>query len=632
MRKLYQVIGGMIILTGIVTTVNSQTYLSQATDEVVVTATKTGHQVEDISGDVTVISSREISESNAQTVDQLLANQAGMNVQGGDFPGSKPRLDARGLSGNYGAQRVLVLIDGRPVNEEYMGDVDLRLISTDNIERIEIVRGPASALYGSSAVGGVINIITKSYKEGQTAGLKTTVGSFNTYSTAVNHGLNLGRMDYFISAGDRSTDGYLKNTDGSPRNWASQNASAKANWKLNDQSSINLALGRDDGRGREDNFIRNLATDYINLTYKNTWSKGSPSDLAVRIYRNGLDQQLEWKAFPFTGRYDQSTLGIQAQQSLQPLKNQLLTIGADSKTEDVLVKEANGTIDEIINSQALYAQDEISLMPGPSGNAMILTLGLRYDRNEEFGSELSPRVGAVYHLDQKTTLRAAVGQAYRAPAVSDLYLPVTPYGPITFQGNPDLNPETLWSYEVGADYKLNADLSGHLTLSRSALKDAWDYMRDPDNIYRPRNVTRMTVDVIEAEAKYRVIEQLDITANYTLNDAVYEKAETDPAIEGKRVEEIPLWQSSLGLRFQANSVTAINLKTRITGQRYTDPANTAASRLNKNAVTELNLSSEINKTSSLFIAVHNLFNRQYKEVIDYYQPGRWFETGFSLKF
>ncbi|MFH1227204.1 MAG: TonB-dependent receptor [Planctomycetota bacterium] len=627
--RFYRIVAGIVVLTGMVATVNSETSPTQATSEVVVTATKTKHQVEDLSGDVTIITSREISESNARTVDQLLAHQAGMDVQGGDFPGSKPRLDARGLPGNYGVQRVLVLMDGRPVNEEYMGDVDLRMLATDNIERIEIVRGPASALYGSNAIGGVINIITKSSQDNQKAGLRTTVGSFNTYSNSVNHGMNLGRMDYFISAGDRSTDGYLKNTNGTPKNWASQNASIKAGWKLNDDSSINLALGRDDGKGREDNFIRNLATDYVNLTYKNTLAKNTPSDLAVRVYRNGLDQDLDWYFMPI-GKYDQSTTGVQVQQSLQPLKDHLLTIGADSKTEDVLVEEANGIINETVNSQALYVQDEISLL---AGNAMILTLGLRYDKHEEFGSQVSPRVGAMYHLNERATLRAAVGKAYRAPAVSDLYLPTTPYGPVTFQGNPNLNPETLWSVDAGADYKFTKDLSGRLTVSQSTLKGAWDYMRDPDNIYRPRNVTQMAVNVVEAEAQYRVVEQLSATANYTFNDASYKKDRSDdPAIEGKRVEEIPLWQSSLGLRFQANAGTVLNLKTRITGPRYTDPENTGVNRLNKSAVTELDLSSVINKNSSFFITVHNLFNRQYKEVIDYYQPGRWFETGFSLKF
>lgn len=601
------------------------------TEEVVVTATKTKQQVKDIAGNVTVITSNEIKESGAGTVDQLLSAQSGIDVAGGGFPGSRPRMDVRGLPGNYGAQRVLVLMDGRPVNEEYLGDVDLRLLPTDNIERIEIVRGPASALYGSNAVGGVINIITKSRTDKEIASLNTTVGSFNTYRTALSHGMQLKDMDYLVTAGELNTDGYLANSDGTPKNWQAQDTSLKTNWKLADNSSLMFSAGNSDGKAREENFIRGIAVNYLNLVYRNSWSIAGKADFTARLYRNGLDQELEWKAFPFTGRYDQFSTGIQLQQSLRPVNKHLVTFGIDAKKEDVLVREANGVIDEAINSQAIYVQDEMTF-GGAGSRAIIGTVGLRYDRHEEFGGEVSPRIGAVYHLNDRTALHLAVGKAYRAPSVSDMFLPTTPYGPVTFEGNPNLKPETLWSIEAGADYKFNKDLSGRMTLSQSTLKDAWDHMRDPDTIYRPHNVTRMAVNAIEAEMKYQVIEPLGLFANYTLNNAVYKEAESNPAIEGNRVEEIPLNRGNLGLRFQANNTTVLNLKTAVTGPRYTDPENNRANKLGQYAATEISVMSEINKNSSFFISVHNLFDRQYKEVIEYYQPGRWFEAGFAVKF
>jgi outer membrane cobalamin receptor len=599
-------------------------------NEIIVTATRTRQEVKDISGNATVINSQEISESNAHSVEEIIKYQPGINVQSGDFFGSKIRLDMRGLPCNYGVQRVLVMVDGRPINEGYMGDVDFRFIPTNNIERIEIVRGPASALYGSNAIGGVVNIITKSGTDKPLINLKSTVGSFNTYGTTLQHGKQLGSFDYYITADDQKTDGYLKNPDGTSRNWISQNISARTRWNLDDKSLMELSLGTNDGEGREANFIREQSTNYINLSYQTDWSKEHQADFSARVYRNGLNQHLKWKIAP-VGTYDQYTIGSQLQQSLR-LSSHLLTLGIDTKTEDVLVKD-NGLINQTINSEAVYVQDEIALGSKSGTNTLIATIGLRYDRNDEFGSETSPRVGAVYHFNERTSLRSAIGKGYRAPTTSDLFLPTTSYGPMTFQGNPNLKPETLWSYELGIDHNFNETLSSRLTVFESSLENAWDYMKDPDTVYRPHNVTKMLVNGIEAEAQYQVIKELDVFINYTYNDAKYKSDENNPAIKDNYVEEIPRFQSNLGLRFRPdNSSTVINLKIKGIGNRYTDPENTGANKLAKHLVTDIGISTDMTKNSSFFISVHNLFNRVYKEVIEYYEPERWFETGLSIKF
>ncbi|MFH0889041.1 MAG: TonB-dependent receptor [Planctomycetota bacterium] len=620
------------------------------TEEIIITATRTKQEVKDISGNATVISSQEIKESNAHSVGEIIKYQSGIDIQSGNFFGSKIRLDMRGLPGNYGAQRVLVMMDGRPINEEYMGDVDFRFISIDNIERIEIVRGPASALYGSNAIGGVINLITKSGQDKPMINLKSTVGSFNTYGTNLQHGKQLGSFDYFITADDQKTDGYLKNTDGTSQNRTSQNVSARTRWKLNDKSLVELSLGTNDGEGREANFIRDQSTNYINLGYKTNWSPARPfgrsggkehqADFSARIYRNGLNQRLKWTSAP-VGTYDQYTIGAQLQQSMR-LSNHLFTVGVDAKKEDVLVKD-NGLINQTINSEAVYVQDEIAGSKKSGVNALITTIGLRYDRNEEFGSETSPRAGVVYHFSERTSIRSAVGKGYRAPTVSDLFLPTTSYGPMTFQGNPNLKPETLWSYELGIDHNFSAGggsasggndgISSRLTIFQSSLENAWDYMKDPDNVYRPHNVTKMLINGVEAETNYRIIKGLEGFINYTYNDAKYKSDENNPAIKDNYVEEIPRFQSSLGLRFQPdNSNTIINLKIKGTGNRYTDPENTGQNKLAKHLVTDIGISTDMNKNSSFFISAHNLFNRVYKEVIEYYEPERWFETGLSIKF
>ena len=133
-------------------------------EETVVTATGKEEKLKDIGGGVEVITAEDIETGNIISLTDILKNALGMDIQESGLFGHKPTLNLRGLQGNYGCQRVLILQDGRPLNEPYLGDVDLRLIPVENIERIEIVRSPSSALYGTYAMGGVVNIITKSGK------------------------------------------------------------------------------------------------------------------------------------------------------------------------------------------------------------------------------------------------------------------------------------------------------------------------------------------------------------------------------------------------------------------------------------------------------------------------------------
>ncbi|MFH1229924.1 MAG: TonB-dependent receptor [Planctomycetota bacterium] len=600
---------------------------NKTVDEIVVTATKTKRDIKDLSGNASVISSKEITESNATTSDRILSNQPGIDIEGGKFLGSKSRLNIRGLQGNYGAQRVLVLVDGRPVNEEYMGDVDFRTIPIDNVDRIEIVRGPTSALYGSNAMGGVINFITKRVQDNKPfVEIKNSVGDFNTYGTSIQHGAKFSKMDYFISANDETTDGYLKNSDGTPRDWQTQNVNNRVNLSLDKDSTLGLSMGWNNGNGHEESFIRELSRDYYDLIYQTNWSQDKKTDFSARIYRNGLAQTLKWD-YGFNGKYNQSTIGSQVQQSAELIKGHLFTFGIDNKTEDVLVKEAAGKIDEVINSSALYIQDEMIWQ-----EKLILTIGLRNDNNDQFGNELSPRAGVVYHLSDQASLRGAIGKAYRAPTVSDLYLPKTSYFGMTFEGNPNLGPETIWSVETGLDYKFTEELMSRLTIYKSALRDAWDYMRDQDNVFRPRNVTKISITGLEAEMNYEMLKGLSAFANYTANTSKYDESKTNPSIQGNYVENVPLAQGIFGVRLQPESDMTINLKVKGSGIRYTDPDNTGANKLPKYMVADVDLNTRMTKNGTIFLSVNNLFNRDYKEVKDYAQPGRYFTAGFSLRY
>jgi outer membrane receptor for ferrienterochelin and colicin len=626
MKKLVWCI--MVVCVGILCYADEQT-----TEEIVVTATKTEHEVKDLSGNVSIITAEEIKQSGAGNVDEILRHEAGLDMQG-QAPAVKAKLNLRGVQGNYGAQRVLVLIDGRPVNEEYLGDVDFRLLPTDNIEQIEIVRGPSSALYGSNAIGGVINLISKRTDKELSANLKTFVGSFNTYGTITQHGMKLGSLDYFLTAHTETTDGYLKNTDGSNKDWQSDNFTGKVNYALDKVSLISLSLGNYTGEGNEENFIRDITRNYVDAVYRTNWATDKEANLSARVYRNGLDQNLKWKGAS-TAPYEQYTIGVNIQQSYKIIEGHLLTGGIDVKKEDARVEELNGTIDESINSSALYVQDEITL-----NKQLLLTAGVRYDDHEVFGSEISPRVGVVYHFDDKLTIRGAVGKAYRAPAISDMYLPATVYFGMTFEGSTDVEPETMWTIEAGADYKFTEQISSRLTVYKSILDNAWDYMKDPDNVFRPHNVTQNSIFGIEAETNYEVIKGLTAFANYTFNRAIYAENKSNPLIEDNYVEDIPASQGNLGVNWkpglsaggEGKDNTVVGLKVNAASSRYTDPENTHANRLPHYLTADINLSTQVNEYSSIQLTINNIFDRQYAETTEYMQPGRWFSASAAIRF
>lgn len=177
--------------------------------EVVVTATRTERPIESVPASVTVITSEDIEKSPAHSADELLRELAGVTVrhyQGILSSSTTNSVTMRGLVGTEG--RVLILRDGVPINDSYGGAVEWNEVDVDDIERIEVVRGAGSALYGSNAMGGVINIITKKPEKEIKTSVETGYGSMNTWLVSLKNSATLGKFGYYISGGYLESDGY----------------------------------------------------------------------------------------------------------------------------------------------------------------------------------------------------------------------------------------------------------------------------------------------------------------------------------------------------------------------------------------------------------------------------------------
>lgn len=600
-------------------------------EELVVVGTRGERKLRSLSDTVSVISRSDIEVAHAVTVDEFLDSVPGVNIQGAGHYGDKVTLNFRGLQGRYGAQRVLVLIDGRPANEEYMGDFDFRFVPVEAIERIEVCKGPASALYGGLAIGGVINIVTKNPRKKKAGTFSASLGSHNSrqYTAAISTGGKT--LASLFTGSGFATDGYLKNSDGSNQDWENGRLFVKVVRSLGQRSVLTFSTGAAYGTGHEENFKLHQVNDFQYLSLETPLGKGTKKKLEVRAFRNGTYQERGW-TFGVDSRYHQYTAGAQGQYTQELSEQNILTSGVELKTQRANVGALAGHIEEQITEAALYAQEEIE-----SGK-LKLTLGLRLDLNDEFGSQVSPRAGITLEAAKDTVLRLSGGKAFRPPTISDLYLPPTPYDPPDiYAGNPDLKPEILWSGELGVRHKMRIagkQVSIDAALYRSRGIDFFDYMpvTEPVVTHRPQNFSAVNILGAEIEVAAILSSGLKASLGYTYTDARYARYEPDPAIEHNRVEDIPQHSGSTALTYHSREGHTASVMLRIVGDRYTDHENIMANKLHSFAVLGVGGTAKLSDHTRAFARIDNMTDKKYREVAGKVQPGRTFTIGMSLVF
>ena len=249
-------------------------------DEMVVTATRTRRNLFDLPASIEIIDTAGVEAANAISVDELFKTATGVNLQGSGFPGSAIRLNLRGLTTGFQSKRVLVLVDGRRINDQFQGNVEFALIPADSIERIEILRGPASALYGSNAMGGVILITTRNGKGlGKGAGphglpatrARAAGGSHGTCHFRLSHGGRNGPLDYLVTGSHVDTEGYTRNTDGTDRDWSARNLAGNFGWQIDENTELRFFTGAYWGTGTDENSDRESRKDYQHALVRHLW-------------------------------------------------------------------------------------------------------------------------------------------------------------------------------------------------------------------------------------------------------------------------------------------------------------------------------------------------------------------------
>jgi len=651
--------------------------------EVVITATKTPHLLKETPGTITIITEEEIKNKNVKDIGDILQDIAGVKILRYGGVGSQSTINLRGLFSTH----TLVLIDGMPINSPDTGSVDLSQIPVDNIERIEIIKGPFSALYGANAVSGVVNIITKSPPEKFITDIETEFGSWERFKIGLDNGGKLGKFGYLFNSGYQETEGARDNSF-----FRINSTDLKTQYIFSDDNILSLKLsyhGSKSGvpgpKPSSDPTLRNISQltygneevsslkdyqeeEYINFSLGWNWEK-----LKMNLYSNQWNKDFyDWYAWQdWFGVLHQNeaeyhhnpiTNGLNLEYNIPCGENHLFTTGISLVNEEYSYKSkdvdkvASTSTDIYFDSSrdtlSFLFQDEIKKEP------FTFVIGARYDEPDDYSSQVSPRASFLWSINDKTNMKVSAGKAYRQPTLSDLYWPSDPYS----QGNPNLQPEDSYSYEMGLERVFFEKILVRLTGFYQEVKDMiqWAPTGPPDPWgtpkWQPSNIGKVQTTGLETEAKFVFNKKINSIFRWTLLNSTQS---TQEIVNGftyamEERERTTRYTPKHKFDFDLNCLNFLGIDITLNYQYvteifnyYLDWANMdfvtgevpmAIKKLSPYNVVNLKASKKL-KSGEIFFTVDNIFNEEYStqfgnEIYDqnYPMPERSFNLGMKIEF
>ena len=661
-------------------------FLAQAQEAVelektVVTATRTETPVENLPVSVTVITQDEIEKMHAKTVDDVLNKAAGVQIRRGKGLANTGSHTTLYMRGTGDSSRVLVLKDGIPLNTTYIGSVNFwGVISVEDIEKIEIVRGASSALYGSSAMGGVINIITRPAREKTSGSVSFEGGTFDTYIGNANIAAATDKFGLRASAGHKRTDGYeyyegekWKDYYKTPENeltnvsvggdiWLGESI-LKLDYEYFMEDSLSATTTQYDGEAENNNYM---------LSYSIPIGK---TDVSIKSFY--FDYEYSTKArkynkttknhdkFYYDSNVPKDEYGLMMQVSTE-LGSHRLTVGSDLKWGKCDSKYTYVTGKRIFSGKqdlySVFVNDEMLI-----GDKLILSAGVRYDSWKNHSADFyddtnatvrsikypektdeawSPRAGVVYKVTEDTKLRASFGTGFKVPSLYYLYKS-GPHGATRFDlANPDLGPEEMpWSYDVGFDMKPNDNLNLSFTFYQSQFKDfLGDKTLDPSEVpsyFTPDpgmaviqkvNMGQIDIHGVEAGLEYAFNSRWSAFVNHTYNVSKIKEYEAKPEVEGNDLSYTPRHMTKIGFIYDNPDLFTLGIYLTNVGCRFGDFENTDKKKLEGYQVVDMKVSRELFDGMDLFVSVDNLTDEKYKEYYTTYNPPLTVMVGAKYSF
>jgi vitamin B12 transporter len=609
--------------------------------------------VRDSSRPVYVVNREQIEAQGARTIQEALKYLPGV-LSDGTAGGQLGALSSQFIRGGNSAQ-VLILLDGRPINDVgFFGGFDLSNFTTDDVERIELLPGGGSTLYGSDALGGVINIVTRSPSAEPEVTVQAAAGSFGLNEQAIQTRGTIGDLGWTLGYSRVQADNdfpfEIDRIDLEDRRENADvlynNLNLSLQGQLNDRNTLSfgaLYLTKQFGVAGgvpipdsigEFNTLTPAAEQYtdevlLDLVWRSQLGSGDDSLLTSRVYADFLSYNFnnpDPNTFGTRDDVDRRVLGVQVQHNWQFAENQTLTYGFDyrnTQSRNTTFTYGSDTTavnyDGNISQGALFTRYEVNFTPDFSVN-----LGLRQDFNSlANGSFTSPIVGARLALSPSTTLRANYARSFRAPQISNLE------GLAAFNvvGNPDLQPETGNSFDIGVDQQLGEIGLLRLTFFRNQIDNLINFSFGSPSTYE--NIGRVETLGVEADLNLQLARHVCAFANYTLNDPRIVR-DRNADIEDNQLSFRDADSLNVGLAYETpRGIYAAIILSNLSDYFVN---NTNTESLPGYTTVDLKLRIPLGQTVVFNGSLDNLFDEQYEQYPGYPAVGRSFRAGISATF
>ncbi|MBN2417884.1 MAG: TonB-dependent receptor [Deltaproteobacteria bacterium] len=649
-------------------TSSRETYL----EEIVVTATRSEMAVFDAPQSVTVISEEELVASPFERIEDILRFSVGIqnySHYGNQTGGVASHFSMRGV----GRNRFLFMLDGVPLNDNFNNSiawVAWGIIPKESIVRIEIVRGPTSAVYGTEGLGGVVNIITKKPDERREASLRVKAGSSDTRTVSGLYSQKSDRFGFLVSGGYDDSDGfYMIDPEGiedyTVRRYREvKKGFGKASWSLNERTDLSfsaLYYDHEMGKGRE-YFYDDLTMEQYRLGIN---YNGDQIDWAGMVYLNLAEKTAYQDAFVSASNSytpdrnemfpENKVWGVEYQNTARLFGLATVTTGLYYKgvsmdydedylnsTRDVGAGGRQETVATFIDATAEFLD-----------NRLLINAGIRFDRikdykgrswdtslsaddayNSKIWKNYSPKLGITFHPDDLTTIRSTVGTGFKAPSLFDQYkLHIRGGGRSVRFANPNLDPEEIVTWDIGAERFFKENIWARVTYYQSW---ASDYIGTrtlrtyyvgsrlyTESIYQ--NISEVDIYGIEAELHYEIGYGISSFFNFNYNSSKVAKDEETPELVGKYLSGDPKQKYRAGFAYRNPDIINCSLAVKYNKDEYSDSGN--VTKVPDYFTLDMSLWRKIGDHLTLRLDIENLTRKD-----DYIEDGRLFYGSIQIDF
>lgn len=567
------------------------------TDEVVVYgATKSNQSIQDVTSNVSIISGAELENKQITTISQALNLVNGVSFTANGGMGKTSSVRIRG----FDSKRALVLIDGIRYNDltSTVG-APFEHIMLDNIDRIEVIKGAQSGIWGADASAGIVNIITKPTKEGSHIKVHLERGSFDTQKHGFMISQKVDKMYLQTSFNEVRTDGftaYAQNGDDIDNyeddGYRNKTFNFKTGYEINDNNKLDIQYFEIKNKNQFDNFNGDSLThaslgktriSKVNYEHRNNHN-------VIDFYLGKTDF---FRNFPsFFSKYDGVVDELGIKSNVKYDKKSFIVLGVDYKKfyrADV--------VNRGFNNKGLFLTNSNSF-----GEKLILTESIRYDKNSAFDDKTTGKIGVKYNTSKDLSFIANIGTAYNIPSLGELYG--------AFGANPDLQPETTKSYDIGVQFQ---DVK--VTYFYNTIENLIEYTSRYNNVDGTSKIKGFELEYLK-----NITDTTLVTLNYTALDAK-DKDGQDLARRADRM-----------LKFGVDYYGMKNLHLGLNGEYVGDRLDTGKQQTGKYTVANFVANYSVSKSLKTYLKVDNITNKYYQTVYNYATSPRAYYVGLKYTF